>query len=197
MAKKIAKETSTLEGLLLGCLMHEKMSGYDISKYATKHLTHVYTTPSRSQIYEELKKLEEKGSVVAEKYEQQYRPAKSIYALTKNGKDIFLAWLSQSMSDTIFKSPFLIQMYFSHHGDMTTLKKLVLERIQEAEKVLTILGKRCDDFPDDTQEHHIERLTLRHTYMRLESEYNWLNEVLDTLPCDEEKPRKRKKSVTV
>ncbi len=190
MGRHVVTETSTIQGLLLGCLMQEKMSGYEISKYATKHLTHVYVIPSRSQIYNELKKFEEKGLVIAERINQNYRPDKSIYAITKVGKETFLTWLLQSIDKTTFKNSFLLKIYFSHNVNMDTIKTLVSKKIQEINYIMLRLGLRYAQLPIDTSEHRIERLIFRHEYMRLEAEYNWLCEFLDNLPCDEGKPRK-------
>ena len=180
--RKVFHEITTAQGLLLGCLMERPMSGYDIIKYANEHLTHCYVVPARSQVYGELHELEKEGYITTEKITQSNRPAKNICTITSTGKGLFFAWLSCPMGDTIFKSPSLVQMYFSHRGSMGTLKKLLMGYIQKTATLVRTLSQRYDNCARDTQASLMERLTLRHACMQAESEYDWLKEAIDMIP---------------
>ena len=193
--RRIALEVTTIRGLLLGCLMERPMSGYDIMKYANEHLAHCYVVPARSQIYGELHRLEKEGYITTERTTQSNRPEKNICTITAIGNKTFLTWISQPMKPNTFKSPSLLQMYFSHKGSMMILKKLLKEHMQETATKMAFLANRYDNFVVDTQAHLMEGLTLRYACMQAEAEYNWLKEAIDTIPVMEQSQKKQKMTV--
>lgn len=79
--------------IILGFLMRQSMSGYDIKQhmgYSTSH----FIDASFGSIYPSLKRLEQKG-LLNSKEEISNGKIKKIYSITEGGKEEFLKWLKE------------------------------------------------------------------------------------------------------
>jgi len=103
---------------LLGLLTIRKSSGYDLSKLFQESLSFFWVA-NQSQIYRELDKMEAVGWVVSSKVEQDARPNKRVYGITKEGNQELLRWLKEENAEdlAIVRNPLLMKLFFSAKVD--------------------------------------------------------------------------------
>ena len=99
---------------LLGLLTIRKSSGYDLSKLFQESLSFFWVA-NQSQIYRELDKMEEIGWVVSSKVEQDARPNKRVYGITKEGNQELIRWLKEENAEdlAVVRNPLLMKLFFS------------------------------------------------------------------------------------
>ena len=116
---------------LLGLLTLRKSSGYDLSKLFQESLSYFWVA-NQSQIYRELDKMEELGWVVSSQDEQDARPNKRVYAITKDGNAELLRYLKDDSADelAVVRNPLLMKLFFSSMVDREHALKL-LENYRE------------------------------------------------------------------
>ena len=78
----------SLEFSLLGFLQYHPMTGYDLKKVLDES-TQFFWHAELSQIYPELKRLEQKGWITSASYPQEGKPDKKVYSITPVGKAEF------------------------------------------------------------------------------------------------------------
>ena len=77
----------TTSYILLGMLSAQERSGYDLKLLLDKQVHHVYWSPAKSQIYGELRRLEQAGLTTMTEVEQTNRPDKRLYRITPAGRE--------------------------------------------------------------------------------------------------------------
>ena len=77
---------------LLGLLEYSDNTGYDLAKMFEESINNFWHAPT-SQIYRELKRMEEKGWVVSKSIMQEGKPNKKLYSITDEGRSAFIEWL--------------------------------------------------------------------------------------------------------
>lgn len=99
---------------LLGLLTIRKSSGYDLSKLFQESLSFFWVA-NQSQIYRELDKMEDIGWVVSSKVEQDARPNKRVYGITKEGNQELIRWLKEENAEdlSVVRNPLLMKLFFS------------------------------------------------------------------------------------
>ena len=98
--------------LCLGALFCGDASGYEIKQRFETIFSH-FQQASFAAIYPALTRLEADGLVTARVETQQKRPAKKIYSLTDAGRQRFIDALHESEGDEVFRSDFVLQMFFA------------------------------------------------------------------------------------
>lgn len=103
---------------LLGLLTLRKSSGYDLSKLFQESLSFFWVA-NQSQIYRELDKMEDLGWVVSSKVEQDARPNKRVYGITKEGNKELIRWLKEENAEdlAVVRNPLLMKLFFSGKVD--------------------------------------------------------------------------------
>jgi len=103
---------------LLGLLTLRKSSGYDLSKLFQESLSYFWVA-NQSQIYRELDKMEDVGWVVSSKVEQDARPNKRVYGITKEGNAELVRWLKDDSAEElgVVRNPLLMKLFFSSMVD--------------------------------------------------------------------------------
>ncbi len=96
---------------ILGLLNYHPMTGYEIMLVFRDSL-HFFWSAQRSQIYRELQTLEAKGWVEKTPVSQQSKPDKNIYAITQEGHDELLRWLSDGAPELNSRSHILMKVFF-------------------------------------------------------------------------------------
>ena len=115
--------------LCLGALFCGDASGYEIKQRFETIFSH-FQQASFAAIYPALTRLEADGLVTARVETQQKRPAKKIYRLTEAGRQRFIDALHESQGDEIFRSDFVLQMFFAELLDADKLAE-ILERHEQ------------------------------------------------------------------
>ncbi len=111
---------------LLGLLHYGPQSGYDLLKTFRDSLSHFWQATT-SQIYRDLKTMEEAGWVESEQVHQRTRPDRRVYRLSNEGRSEFMRWLSgmESAEATAIRSSFTMRVFFSARLPPPTALELV------------------------------------------------------------------------
>ena len=99
-----------LDYIILGMLLNEDLTGYDIKKFVENGIG-VFYKASYGSLYPALKKLTEKGYLVMYEEPRGGRQ-KKFYKLTDEGKKIFMDWLASPMNVLDGANAHLAKVYF-------------------------------------------------------------------------------------
>ncbi|MEM7335243.1 MAG: helix-turn-helix transcriptional regulator [Chloroflexota bacterium] len=126
--------------IVLGLLASgEALSGYEIRKRA-QNLKHFYWSPAQSQIYKELRRLEQHALASSAFVEQQGKPNKQLFQVTEDGTAVFKQWLNHAeLPPTVLKHPVLLKLYFAQFTEPDALISLLNEFIQNSKEQLSQL----------------------------------------------------------
>lgn len=109
-----------IEMMLLGFLMDGEKTGYEIKKYM-ENSTHYFFNIGFSSIYPKFKKLEKAGQV---RLSQEVKNGKlnKVYALTDEGKKVFLEWLEIPPKIERIRDEALLKVFFFDHLEEEKIK---------------------------------------------------------------------------
>lgn len=102
----------SLPHFLLGLFEISPMSGYDIVK-AFDYSMFFYWHATHTQIYKTLKKLEHEQKIDGQLLEQDGNPSKTIFSITKTGKESLIKWLREESKNNSLKNRFIIKLALS------------------------------------------------------------------------------------
>ncbi|MDD7795373.1 PadR family transcriptional regulator [Clostridium sp. 'White wine YQ'] len=114
---------NTLSYGLLGLLVNESLSGYDLTNRAN-----IFWHTTHSRIYPLLGKLEQEGYVTFSLIRQSDKPDKKIYSLTEKGLNAVKLWLKSPTDAPVTKDEFFFKVYCMHVLDSSGINKLITER---------------------------------------------------------------------
>jgi len=103
----------SIEYAILGLLINQPMSGYDLKKIISRSNT-FYWSGNNNQIYNQLISLHQDGFLSQETIFQENKPPRKIYAITESGKEKLIAWLRLKPLPPERKHPFLIQLAWAN-----------------------------------------------------------------------------------
>ncbi|MBS1694171.1 MAG: helix-turn-helix transcriptional regulator [Actinobacteria bacterium] len=114
----------------------EELSGYDIKKVTGRSIRYFYWSPSFSQIYTELKKLERLGLVTSRLDHDNTARSRRLYKITGKGLEAVRGWATGAPADPpVLKHSVLLRVAFGHLTDAARLKELLREHVAFAEKM--------------------------------------------------------------
>ncbi|NKY49262.1 PadR family transcriptional regulator [Nocardia vermiculata] len=128
----------TTSWAVLGMLSHtDELSGYDLKKWADWSLQFFYWSPSFSQIYSELKRLEKHGYVVSRTVTSDDGVrGKRMYAITDTGRDAVAHWVNHSPVEApVLKHSVLLRAWLGHLAEPDRLRDILTEHIDYAEQM--------------------------------------------------------------
>lgn len=121
---------------VLGMLSHaDELSGYDLKKWADWSLQFFYWSPSYSQIYSELKRLEKHGYATSRTVvpEDGLR-GKRMYSITAEGRDAATRWVNHAPVDApILKHGVMLRAWLGNLADPDRLREILEKHIEYAE----------------------------------------------------------------
>lgn len=128
---------------LLGMLSYEhELSGYDVRKWIDWSLRFFYGSPAYSQIYAELKKLEELGFVTSRVENTGATRKRRLYKITTAGLEAVTRWANEAPVDPpLLKHGPLLRVTFGHLTDPTRLKEILAEHVDYADEMLRKAAK--------------------------------------------------------
>lgn len=178
----------TTSYILLGMLSAQERSGYDLKLLLDKQVHHVYWSPAKSQIYGELRRLEQAGLATMTEVEQTNRPDKRLYRITPAGREALQQWLaSPDVEPDIFKSPLLLHLFFGHLMPRQVLIAQLEKRQQKLAAELEAYEKREQEVRDGMQAQGAEAhlpfflLTLQFQSSMLQAALKWTTEAMAQL----------------
>ncbi len=134
------------ECAVLGLLSDQERSGYDLLKSAEGSVG-FFWTPAKSQLYALLPKLVERGLARARRVEQDKRPDKTLYRITRAGREALRAGLEQS-PPAVDRNPFELRIFFGEHMRPGAVRAMVearrdrsrahLARLEEIERSIDV-----------------------------------------------------------
>ncbi len=96
---------------ILGLLNYGDMTGYDIMRVFKNSLSYFWKAQT-SQIYRELQNLKNMNWVTSSDVEQEGKPDKKLFSITKEGKKELNRWLLEENTGLETKSPLLMKTFF-------------------------------------------------------------------------------------
>ncbi len=99
-----------LSHAILVSLLDRPQSGYDLAKRFDQTVGYFWKA-SHQQIYLELHKLAEAGSVRGEKVEQESRPNRIVYAITPLGREVLDGWVEERTEPPSVKEELLVKLF--------------------------------------------------------------------------------------
>jgi DNA-binding PadR family transcriptional regulator len=133
---------------LLGLLHRGPMTGWDLARQAETMIGDFWNV-SPSQIYRELRTLEQAGLVDA-------GPAgprdKKPFTITEKGKAAFTVWIRREPGPDVIRSPLLLMVFFADHlDDVQRRRFMAIQRLrheQNLDEYRNVLATLGDDEPD-------------------------------------------------
>ncbi|KGF73490.1 transcriptional regulator [Neosynechococcus sphagnicola sy1] len=151
-----------LKHTILAFLSRQSLSGYEVAKEFAEGFGSCFWKASQQQIYAELTKLEQQGSVTYEAIPQPGRLDKKIYSITAQGMKDLTDWLTQPCEPTAIREDLgvmgLAGHLISHQevmGEIERRRKLHAEMVQQVTKM------------DEHFIQHLKSLELKDLYMHL------------------------------
>ncbi|OBF50700.1 PadR family transcriptional regulator [Mycobacterium sp. 852002-50816_SCH5313054-b] len=120
---------------LLGMMSYEEeVSGYDLKKWIDWGVDLYYWSPSYSQIYTELKKLEGLGLVTSRVERGEGTRSRRLYKITRAGMDAVTEWTNHAPVDApVLKHAVLLRVTFGHLSNPSRLKEVLQEHVAYSE----------------------------------------------------------------
>ena len=122
---------------ILAILSYEdELSGYDVKKVTEWSTRYFYWSPSFSQIYTELKKLEKLGLLTSRLDHDNGARSRRLYKITAAGLEAVTRWANDTPAEPpVLKHGVLLRVAFGHLAGADKLKALLNEHVAFAEKM--------------------------------------------------------------
>lgn len=179
----MSNKENTTKYTVLGMLSYEAMSGYDIKKYLNEVVNHVWNV-SFGQIYPLLKIMENEKLVRSKFIEQDGKPDKKIYSITKNGLKELSSWLKSSVKHDNIRNELLLKIGLNSSENIKTTISLINDYKEQ-------INQKCDFFNnfqkikhktcDDKNELLCFDVIADYIGSYLEFEKNWCNRSIKRL----------------
>lgn len=127
----------TTSWAVLGLLSFgSELSGYDLKKWADWSLRFFYWAPSFSQIYGELRRLENLGYATSRVVSKDDVRGKRLYSITDEGKRAISRWAAESpVEPVVLKHGVMLRMWLGHLGDPDDLREVLTAHREQSEKM--------------------------------------------------------------
>jgi len=112
---------------VLGLLSFERdLSGYDVKQWADSILRFFYWSPATSQIYAELRRLEDLGLVVSHVVARDDVRGKRVYAITPAGRAALEQWQVETDPEpTVLKHGLMLRLWLGHLAPPARLREQI------------------------------------------------------------------------
>ncbi|MCQ4214000.1 MULTISPECIES: PadR family transcriptional regulator [Streptomyces] len=110
-------------------------TGYELKKWADASLRFFYGAPAFSQIYAELRRLEELGHVTSRRSGPEEPRTKRTYAITEEGRAALASWAAggRDAGAVTLRHPVVLRVWLGHLAAPDRLRALVEEHVAHAE----------------------------------------------------------------
>ena len=151
-----------LKHTILAFLSRQPLSGYDVAKEFAEGFGSCFWKASQQQVYAELMKLEQQGSVSYEAIPQPGRLDKKIYSITDQGQQELLDWLTKPCEPAAIREDLGVMGLAGHLvPSQVVLREIERRRQLHVEMVQHV--KRLDEHFSQ----HLDSLNLKDLYMHL------------------------------
>jgi DNA-binding PadR family transcriptional regulator len=151
-----------LKHTILAFLSRHPLSGYDVAKEFADGFGSCFWKASQQQIYAELAKLEQQGRVTYEAIPQPGRLDKKIYAITEQGQQELLEWLTKPCEPTAIREDLGVMGLAGH----LVPSQVVIREIERRRQLHTEMLQQVEQL-DQHFAQHLDTLELKDLYMHL------------------------------
>lgn len=184
----------SLRHALLAVLTSEPMTGYDLVKYFDGTVAFIWNAP-HSQIYPELRRMEQAGLLRSETVPRGERATKREYALTHAGYMELHRWSLELLTYPPSRDPYRLRAAFFEWGTYEAARRQLREHINHYTEQLAhwqqmvedieqrrvpLLARRLELRPESEHRAIVEfkRLAFRGEVARAQAELAWAHEAL-------------------
>lgn len=107
-------------------------TGYEIRRLCVEGECSYFVEASFGSIYPALAKLEDDGLVSSHVEQQDGKPSKKVYSITKAGHEAFVQALCEPLGEEVFRSPFLLFARFAHLLPAELVQTRLAEHLERA-----------------------------------------------------------------
>lgn len=175
-----------LEQVILGVLMQQPMSGYDIKK-VMDHSVGLFYRASFGSLYPALGRLADKGRVTVTELEDSKN--KKIYAIEEPGRADFLGWLKEPLDSN--KNAHLIKIFFYDYLDEDTRQYRLAEyetglrgKMGQIRAVQQIVAGELEQV-DNPEDYYYRVSVLSYGLKHYEMEQQWIAQIKERMNLNE------------
>ena len=166
---------------VLGLVSFGETSGYDLKRFADGSISYFFWSPASSQIYAELRRLASLGYVREREVEQERRPDKRLYRITRDGEQALRRWLeSGEVTADVHKSLTLLKLFFGRHTTPETLIAHLDERLRQVRQGLAEF-EEIERHIAESGDHFFPYMTLKSGIAHTHAELQWLESAIEEL----------------
>ena len=162
-----------LKSVLLGFLRREDCTGYEL-KAAMDESVGFFFGSSYGSIYPALKELGASGLVKVREVVQSGKPNKKIYSITPDGEAYFREQLKDQPAADVFRSEFLMQLFFGGQQEAGQLLEMISEYRETRKAKLGLL--RSIEAKVENVADPYEMMCLSYGITTFEATLSWLDE---------------------
>lgn len=164
-------------------------TGYELKKWADSSLRFFYWSPAISQIYAELRRLEEIGYAASARSGPEEARAKRRYAITDAGREALSGWAADTAEagPPVLKHGLLLRIWLGHLGEPERLRAMVGEHLERTRGELAAVREAMEQ-ADGVPEWAFPALALRWSERRHLAELELGEALLGDLEGLEEAP---------
>ncbi|MGV0070413.1 PadR family transcriptional regulator [Mycobacterium colombiense] len=119
----------SLRDAVLAALLEGESSGYDLAKDFDASVANFWpATPQ--QLYRELDRLAEEGLIQARIVQQERRPNKRMFSLTRAGRDAIRQFTAKAPKPSVIRDELMVKLQAADAGDTQAVHDFILARLQ-------------------------------------------------------------------
>ncbi|MCX5015839.1 PadR family transcriptional regulator [Streptomyces sp. NBC_00555] len=121
-------------------------TGYELKKWADSSLRFFYWSPAISQIYAELRRLEELGYAASARSGPEEARAKRRYAITDAGREALAGWAADTSEagPPVLKHGLLLRVWLGHLAEPERLRAMVGEHLERTRAELAAVREAME-----------------------------------------------------
>ena len=177
-------QRNILQFIILGLLNQRKLTGYELTKAFDSDIGEFWSA-QHSQIYPQLRKLEEAGLITHQDELSGEKLNRKRYAVTPSGSDKLNAWLgADSAPAAPGKDEFPLKLYFIRGaGDSRLPKMLQTQQQIHEDKLAHLKQQMMTKFPKGYGKNDFGHFLVLDYAIRRETAYcEWLGSALAQIP---------------
>jgi DNA-binding PadR family transcriptional regulator len=168
---------------VLGLLSFDReLSGYDLKKWADSSLRFFYWAPAVSQIYGELKRLDNLGYVSSREVPQDDLRNKRVYRITDAGRAALTRWVEhEDVEPPVLKHSPLLRVWLGHLTRPERMRDMLLTHRANTEQMLEDARKAEASARNNPDDWHYPWLVTRFSVRHYEAELGLVDAMLADL----------------
>ena len=159
--------------LFLSLLSKQPTHGYDLLQSYESLFSSVLSPLNAGQIYTTLSRLERDGLVQKYAVEQEGKPDKRIYELTKQGNQVLLDWFAKPVTGPRIKDNFYMKLMSARISDLADAQQLIdgqRQQYLQSMHDLNNMALRTDISGDPTK-----LILIQGAILHLKADLEWLD----------------------